>query len=170
MGDDLLVFVMHDASRTSKLHTRREGVKVINKPAPPMLLIVDARREGQRKGVNVTLQFNTYSWTPMVFDDRAGAGSCDVAGGFGPHLTHGLSLLPGEGVLLLLNMHATESEYNTETKLTAQASTAVTALNRYSRAQVRDRAASIKLRPEFNEIQWKRQHRRAEMLQLLQQS
>ena len=58
-------------------------------------------------------------------------------------------------------------EYNTETKLTAQASTAVTALNRYSRAQVRDRAASIsKLRPEFNEIQWKRQHRarRSEML------
>jgi hypothetical protein len=164
MGDDLLVFVMHDASRTSKLHTRREGVKLINKPAPPMLLIVDARREGQRKGVNVTLQFNTYSWTPLVFDDRAGAGSCDVAGGFGPHLTHGLSLLPGEGVLLLLNLHATESEYNTETKLTAQASTAVTALNRYSRAQVRDRAASIKLRPEFNEIQWKRQHRRSEML------
>ena len=40
--------------------------------------------------------------------------------------------------MLLLNMHATESEYNTETKLTAQASTAVTALNRYSRAQVRD--------------------------------
>ena len=90
-----------------------------------------------------------------------------MAGGFGPHLTHGLSLLPGEGVMLLLNMHATESEYNTETKLTAQASTDVTALNRYSRAQVRDRAASIsKLRPEFNEIQWKRQHRarRSEML------
>ena len=90
-----------------------------------------------------------------------------MAGGFGPHLTHGLSLLPGEGVMLLLNMHATESEYNTETKLTAQASTAVTALNRYSRALVRDRAASIsKLRPEFNEIQWKRQHRarRSEML------
>ena len=67
---------------------------------------------------------------------------------------------PGEGVLLLLNMHATESEYNTETKLTAQASTAVTSLSRYSRQVVRDRAASIKLRPEFNEIQWKRSHLR----------
>ena len=69
---------------------------MINKPAPPMLLIVDARREGLRKGVNVTLQSNTYSWTPLVFDDRAGATSCDVAGGFGPHLSRGLSLLPGE--------------------------------------------------------------------------
>merc|ERR1719231_890968 len=62
----------------TQLHTRREGVKVINKPAPPMLLIVDARREGLRKGVNVTLQSNTYSWTPLVFDDRAGATSCDA--------------------------------------------------------------------------------------------
>jgi len=165
MGEDLLVFVMHDPSRTSKLHTRREGVKVINKPAPPMLLIVDARREGLRKGVNVTLQFNTYSWTPLVFDDRAGATNCDVAGGFGPHLMRGLSLLPGEGVLLMLNLHATEQEYNTETKVTAQASTAVTQLSRYSRAVVRERAErleTLKLRPEFNEIQWKRHRLRRE--------
>ena len=77
----------------------------------------------------------------------------------------GLSLLPGEGVLLMLNLHATEQEYNTETKVTAQASTAVTQLSRYSRAVVRERAErleTLKLRPEFNEIQWKRHRLRRE--------
>lgn len=72
-----------------------------------------------------------------------------------------------QGVLLMLNLHATESEYNTESKSAAQAtsSVALAATSRYSRAVVRERAErleTLKLRPELNELQWKRHRLRRE--------
>jgi len=110
MDDRLLVSVFESSSRSSKWHSRREGVQTISKAPPPMLLVVDGREEGDVRTTHLELDSQVYSATPMVGDRQAGFEECRQADLGSTVRVH---LAPGEGVLLMLNMYATEEQWNT---------------------------------------------------------
>jgi hypothetical protein len=70
---------------------------------PPFLLLLDARADGGREEVNLTLSTAVVGWTPFVGDCEAGFANCaKLVRGNKPRP----SLLPGEALLIGLTMLA----------------------------------------------------------------